>query len=208
MLDVGCGLGGPARYLAAVHGCQVTGIDLSQPFIEVATMLGKRTGLSDYLTFVQGDATELPFPSEHFDHAWTQHVAMNIADKERFYRGIYRVLKKGGRFAIYDVVKGENEPVLYPVPWAREANISFLATPSEMTQALHAAGFSAVSSVDTTDLALTWLANMQSGPEPQGVAALSLEVVIGPEVEQMLKNLAQNIREGRVRLLQVIVQKN
>ena len=208
VLDVGCGLGGPARYLAAVLGCHVTGIDLSQPFIEVAAMLGERTGLSDHLTFVQGDATALPFPPESFDHAWTQHVAMNIQDKKGFYRSIHRVLKKGGRLAIFDVVKGENAPVIYPVPWARQASISFLATPSEMVQGLRAAGFSEVSSADTTQPALEWFDAMQSAPEPEGVAALSLGVVMGQDTGQILKNLAQNIKEGRVRLMQTIVQKN
>ena len=92
VLDVGSGLGGPARYLAAVHGCHVTGIELTQPFVEVADLLSKRTGLSHRLRFVQGDALDLPFTPESFDHAWTQHVAMNISDKERLYSGICRVL--------------------------------------------------------------------------------------------------------------------
>lgn len=208
VLDVGCGLGGPARYLAAVLGCHVTGIDLSQPFIEAAAMLSERTGLSDHLTFVQGDATAFPFPPESFDHAWTQHVAMNVQDKEGFYRSIHRVLKRGGRLAIFDIVKGENAPVIYPVPWAHEASISFLATPSEMAQSLRAVGFREVSLADTTAGALEWFAAMQNTPEPEGVAALNLGIVMGQDAGQKLKNLARNIKEGRVRLLQTIVQKN
>ena len=106
VLDVGSGLGGPARYLAATFDCRVTGIDLSQPFVDVAAMLSEKTGLADRLTFVQGDATELPFAPESFNHTWTQHVAMNIANKAGLYAGIHRALKPGGRLAIYDVVTG------------------------------------------------------------------------------------------------------
>ena len=205
ILDVGSGLGGPARYLAAVHGCQVTGIELTPLYVEMATMLSQRTGLADRTRFVQGDALEMPFAPDHFDHAWTQHVAMNIPDRGKLYRGIRRVLKPGGRLAIYDVLKGENEPVLYPVPWASEPGISFLTSPSEMKQALEAAGFSFVSGADTTELALTWFSEMQKAPTANPV---SLGAVIGPEGQQAVANLARNMKEGRVRVLQVIVQKD
>jgi SAM-dependent methyltransferase len=209
VLDVGSGLGGPARYLAAVYGCHVTGIELTPLFVEIASHLSLRTGLADRLKFVQGDALDLQFPAESFEHVWTQHVAMNIQDKERLYKGIHRALKKGGRFAIYDVVKGENEPLIYPVPWAREAGISFLASPSEMAKALRAAGFEEVSSVDTTDQALSWFGELQKAQQAtSGVNPLNLGSVIGPESRRMMANLAQNIKEGRARLMQVIAQKD
>ncbi|MCW3096967.1 MAG: hypothetical protein JWL77_2585 [Chthonomonadaceae bacterium] len=209
VLDVGSGLGGPARYLAAVHGCNVTGIELTPIFVEIADKLSARTGLSDRLRFVQGNALDMPFASDSFDHAWTQHVAMNIQDKNRLYQEIHRVLKKGGRFAIYDVVKGENEPVIYPVPWAHDAGISFLVTPSEMVQALRAAGFREVSTVDTTDLALSWFAEFQRAQQaPGGINPVNLAIAMGPDAKQRTENLSRNIKEGRVRLLQVIVQKD
>jgi SAM-dependent methyltransferase len=117
VIDVGCGLGGPARYLAATHGCRVTGIDLSRPFTDVARTLTERVGLSASVTYRQADALDLPFADRAFDHAWTQHVAMNIADKGRFYANIHRVLKPAGRLAIYDVVAGDAGPLIFPVPW-------------------------------------------------------------------------------------------
>jgi SAM-dependent methyltransferase len=207
LLDVGCGLGGPARFLAATYGCHVTGIDLSQPFIEAARMLTERCGLAGRVTFLQGNALDLPFTDAFFDHAWTQHVAMNIADRVGFYRSIHRVLKPGGRLAIYDVALGDGGPPIYPVPWAREPGTSFLLTPEAMRNALAHAGFEEVSWIDKTDIAQAWAADMkakrQKSPAPFG-----LEVVMGPEFAEMAVNLGRNLLEGRVRIIQAVMAKS
>lgn len=217
VLDLGCGLGGPARFLAAVHGCRVTGIDLSRPFIGAARMLTERTGLTDRVTFFQEDALEISFPDASFDCAWTQHTAMNIADRKRLYDGIHRVLRPEGLLAIYDVVEGDGEPLIYSVPWARGTEISFLLTSEAMRQALRDAGFTEVSWADTTDAALAWFSEQQatrraappSGPlaSPPSLSPLSLSTVMGPEFMEMTANLAQNLEEGRVRLVQAIVRR-
>ena len=209
LLDVGCGLGGPARYLAATHGCHVTGIDLSHPFVAAARMLAERTGLAGRTTFVQGDALDMPFPDSSFDAAWTQHVAMNIADRAGFYASIHRVLKPGGKLAIYDVLTGNGEPLLFPVPWAGNSEISFLLTPDAMREALLKAGFTEISWSDTTAAGLEAIAQQQQGlqaPSPSG--QLSLGVVMGPEFGEMAANLARNLKAGRVRLIQAIVQRD
>jgi SAM-dependent methyltransferase len=207
LLDVGCGLGGPARFLAATYGCHVTGIDLSQPFIEAARMLSERCGLADRATFLQGDALDLPFTDASFDHAWTQHVAMNVADRVGFYRSIHRVLKPGGRLAIYDVALGDGGPPIYPVPWAREPGTSFLLTPEAMRNALAQAGFEEVSWIDKTDIAQAWAADMkakrQKPPAPFG-----LEVVMGSVFAEMAVNLGRNLLEGRVRIIQAVMAKS
>ena len=204
VLDVGCGLGGPARFLAATYGCHVTGIDLSQPVIGAARMLTERCGLADRVTFLQGDALDLPFTDAFFDHAWTQHVAMNIADRVGFYRSIHRVLKPGGRLAIYDVALGDGRPPIYPVPWAREPGTSFLLTPEAMRDALARAGFKEVSWDDKTDAGRAWADEMrakrQSSPAPLGI-----HVVMGPEFAEMVRNLAHNLQEGRVRIVQTVM---
>jgi SAM-dependent methyltransferase len=205
VLDVGCGLGGPARCLAAAYDCRVTGLDLSDPFIRAARLLTERAGLADRVTFVPGDALEMPFPDESFDCVWTQHTAMNIADRARLYAGIYRVLRPSGTLAIYDVVEGSGEPLIFPVPWARTLEISFLLTPEAMRQALTEAGFTVAAWTDTTEAALAWFSAQQGMPPPAN--PLSLGVVMGSEFREMAANLARNLEEGRARLVQAILRR-
>ncbi|HEY1601184.1 MAG TPA: class I SAM-dependent methyltransferase [Pirellulales bacterium] len=206
ILDVGCGLGGPARFLAATYGCQVTGIDLSQPFVDIATMLTARCGMTKTVHYSQADALALPFHDMHFDDAWTQHVAMNIADRSRLYGEIHRVLKPGGRLAIYDVVAGDGRSLIFPVPWARRPELSFLLTHDAMKTVLGAAGFHEVSWADKTAASLAWFADLQT--RLQTSPPLGLPVVMGPEFLEMAANLARNLHEGRVHLVQTILRRD
>ena len=204
VLDIGCGLGGPARFLAATYGCRVTGIDLSQPFIDVATMLTERCGLKESVLYHQADALNLPFADASFALAWTQHVAMNIADRAGFYASMRRVLRPGGCLAIYDVVAGDRGPPIFPVPWARVPETSFLLTPEAMREALARAGFAEVSWADKTDAGQAWAAEMQAKPEAKPTP-LGLHIVMGPQFAEMAANLGRNLQEGRVRLVQAIM---
>jgi SAM-dependent methyltransferase len=131
LIDIGSGIGGPSRYLAATYGCRVSGVDLTDEFVAVASELTRRTGLADRVDFRVGSALDLPFPPASFDLAWTQNVAMNIADRPRFYGEIARVLKPGGRLALQDVAQGPAGPVHFPVMWADTPSLSFLRTPEE-----------------------------------------------------------------------------
>ncbi|HEX4232484.1 MAG TPA: class I SAM-dependent methyltransferase [Bryobacteraceae bacterium] len=208
LLDVGSGLGGPSRYLAATYGCHVTGVDLSGPFIEVARMLASKAGLSNRVSFLQEDALNLPFAGDSFDYAWTQHVAMNIHDRLRLYSEIHRVLGPDGLLAIYDVIAGGQSPLIFPVPWAREPEISFLLSDEEMRRALEKVGFDVVSWNDSTEARLAWL-SLQQAERRTGSAQplLGLHVVMGPEFPEMTSNLGRNLADGRARLLQAIVRK-
>ncbi|TIV75923.1 MAG: methyltransferase domain-containing protein, partial [Mesorhizobium sp.] len=152
VLDVGSGVGGPARFLAATHGCEVTGVDLSEPFVEAARYLTQRTGQDGKVSFETGSALALPFEDGRFDALLLQHVAMNIADRPLLYREIRRVLKPGGKFATFDVVLNGGDP-LYPVPWARTPGESFLLTAEATCEAVEAAGFGTLVRRDDTAIA-------------------------------------------------------
>lgn len=206
LLDVGCGIGGPARFLAATYQCRVTGIDLSQPFVDLATMLTARCGLTGSITFRCADALDLPFEEASFDDAWTQHVAMNIADRKKFYAEIHRVLKPGSRLAIYDIAAGYGSPLIFPVPWARRPEMSFLLSSDAMKEVLGETGFREVSWADKTDDGLTWLAERNS--RLQTSPPLGTGVVMGPQFAEMAENLGRNLQAGRVRLVQAIVMRS
>jgi SAM-dependent methyltransferase len=142
VLDVGCGIGGPCRFLARQTGCRVVGVDLTEEFCGVAEDLNRRTGLADRVSIQQADALHLPFPAASFDVVWTQHVSMNIEDKPALYAEFRRVVKPGGRLAFFDVVAGAGSPVYFPVPWADEPSLSFLASAGETRELVEKAGFS------------------------------------------------------------------
>ena len=126
LLDLGCGLGGTIRYLAATVGCDVVKMDLTEAYYRVAEILSARVGLAERTVFRQGSSLALPIGDRHFDVIWTKYVQMNVVDKARFYGEIARVLKPGGQLAFHDVFAGASDGVEFPVPWAADASISHL----------------------------------------------------------------------------------
>jgi ubiquinone/menaquinone biosynthesis C-methylase UbiE len=194
VLDVGAGVGGPARYLAATYGCRVTGVDLSEPFVEAARYLTARTGQGGQVAFEIGNALSPPFDDARFDAVFLQHVAMNIADRARLYRELHRVLKTDGKFATYDVVLKEGEPQ-YPVPWARTPATSFLLTAVATREVIESAGFRTLVSQDDTEAAKGWAAELRAaGPPP----SLNLGVVMGSGFAELAGNLGRNFMQGRL----------
>jgi SAM-dependent methyltransferase len=191
VLDIGSGVGGPARFLAATYGCRVTGLDLSE-----------RTGQSRQVSFQTGSALELPLDNGRFDLVLLQHVAMNIADRARLYREIRRVLKSSGRFATFDVVSHNGEPH-YPLPWARVPAMSFLLTAAATRQAIEAAGFRTQACQDDTEAAKAWFGQLRaSGPPPSP----NLGVVMGPDFAQLAANLGRSLMEGRLGILTAVFE--
>jgi sarcosine/dimethylglycine N-methyltransferase len=202
VLDVGSGVGGPARFLAATHGCQVTGIDLSEQFVDAARYLTERTGQTGQVSFQTASALELPFEDGRFEIVLLQHVAMNIAERPRLYREIRRVLTTNGRFATFDVVSSGGEPH-YPLPWARTPATSFLLTASATREAIESAGFQPLFWQDDTEAAKAWVSLLRtSGPPP----LLNLGVVMGPGFAQLSANLGRSLIEGRIGILMAVFQ--
>ena len=202
ILDVGSGVGGPARFLAATCGCRVTGVDLSQPFVDAARYLTQRTGQSGQVSFETASALDLPFDDGQFDVVLLQHVAMNISDRARLYREIRRMLKAGGRFATFDVVSISGEPH-YPVPWARTPATSFLLAAAATREAIEPAGFRSLAWRDDTEAAKAWIAQLrESGPPPSP----NLGVVMGPEFAQLAANLGRSLVEGRLGILTAVFE--
>ncbi len=205
VLDIGSGLGGPARTLAESIGCHVTGIDLTPAFCAAAAALSRWVGLSDRVDFRVGDATALPFDAASFDAAMTVHVAMNIARKDRMYAEARRVLRPGGRFAVYDVLQGEGGAVNYPVPWARDPSISHLATPAQMEVLLADAGFKILAIEDSTEASQTWFQDMAARMSAQA-PAVTFQAFLGNDFPAMGRNQVINLRERRIRTVSYICE--
>jgi sarcosine/dimethylglycine N-methyltransferase len=202
ILDVGSGLGGPARFVAATYGCRVTGVDLSESFVDAARYLTERTGQSGSVSFQTASALELPFDDGRFDVLLLQHVAMNISDRARLYRQIRRVLKSGGRFATFDVVLNRGEPH-YPVPWARTPATSFLSTATATRKAIELAGFRTLVWQNDTEAAKTWIAQLRASGPP---ASPNIAVVMGPDFAQLSANLGRNLVEDRLGILTAVFE--
>ncbi len=207
VLDVGSGVGGASRYIARQFGCRVTGVDLTDEYCRVATMLAERIGVSHLVSYRQGDALNLAFPDGTFDVVWTQHVAMNISNKAALYREMYRVLKPGGAVAIYDILAGPKGPVLFPVPWARVPETSFLVTPEELRRLLQASGFTIANWEDTTAMARTWFTDLAKKIHDTGLPPLSFHVLMGQDFGVMAQNQRRNLEENRIALAQVVATK-
>ena len=207
VLDVGSGVGGTSRCLAKEFGCRVTGIDLTDEYCRAAEMLSARTGLAHLVEFRQGDATELPFDDQTFDVVWTEHVAMNIPDKTRLYKEMHRVLKPGGSLAIYDVLAGPSGPVLFPVPWARTPDTSFLVQPDELRKLLKEAEFTVTDWSDTTEAARTWFVSLAEKIRKEGFPSLGFHVLLGADFKAMAQNQGRNLQDGRIVLAQIVARK-
>jgi sarcosine/dimethylglycine N-methyltransferase len=207
VLDLGSGLGGPARLLAARYDCRVTGVDLSGEFVDSANALTDLAGMADRVHCVRGDVTAVPFDAAAFDHAWTIHVAMNVADRRAFYGEAWRMLKGGGRFAMYDVIADDGEPLAFPVPWATDPSTSHLVDAAGTRALLADAGFEEVSFEDRTEATLEWLGAIGDRAPQPGAGPVGLAVAMGPRFAEMTANLGRNLKMGRVGVIRTVVVK-
>ena len=194
VLDIGAGLGGSARLLASTLGCRVDCIEMSPDFCAGAVLLNQLTGLADRIEVHEGSALDLPFADASFDVAWMQNVGMNIADKQKLYAEICRVLGPGGRFAFQEMAAGDAAVSRFPLPWATEPADSFLVCAEEMRSMLGAAGFVEECFEDVSDAHLA-TASVDAPPSP-----LTLGVYVD-NLAQKAANARRNLEEGRIRLV-------
>ena len=200
VLDMGSGLGGPCRMLADEYGCQTIGIDLSAEFVKTATALSKLVGLEGKTNFIQGSATELPFDGDSFDVVWTQHVQMNIPDKHKFYQEAYRVLKPGGYFIYYDIFKGNDGTVQYPMPWASHERLSFLIKNNEVANILEELGFSKMLTTDQTQAGVDFFTALLDKIKMAGPPKMGLNVLMGETTKSKLSNLLAHLQQNLLML--------
>lgn len=208
ILDIGSGIGGPARYVANRFGCRVTGIDLTPEFRDVARHLTRLLGLEDHVTFEVGDALAMPFADGSFDGAYSMNVSMNIFDKGGFYREIHRVLKPGAWPVLSEVAKGEGGELDYPTPWASSAHTSFLSTPEETRRGLLEAGFDVIRLHSTLEEALASGARsramVEGGEKPPHRAVMLMH---GEMASQAMANTSRGLSEARIIPIEVLARK-
>ena len=207
VLDVGSGLGGPSRLLAAAFGCRVTGLDITAAYCRAAATLAEWVRLDRLVDYRHGDALAMPFADAAFDVVWTQHAAMNIADKARLYAEVARVLKPGGRFALYDILQGAGGAVRYPVPWAREPAISFLVEPAALRSLLGAARFAVESWRDMTAAARDRFREGRRLAREPDPPPSPLTMLFGAEAPTIIENLGRNLEEDRVAVVEAVCRR-
>jgi len=203
VLDVGSGIGGPARYFARAYGADVTGVDLTPAFVELATELTARTGLADRVRFVEGSALELPFEDGRFDLATMNHVGMNIADKATVFAEVRRVLRPGGRFVVYDLMRVAEGELPMPMPWADTSETSFVETPARYRALLADAGFTVTGERDWTEFVLAVAAEMRARIEREGMPVLGVHLLLGPTARERLARVVTAIRDGLLAPMQI-----
>ncbi|WP_428665201.1 class I SAM-dependent methyltransferase [Reyranella sp.] len=210
VLDVGCGIGGPARFFASEFGWRIEGIDLTDEYVRVAEALSRRVGLGDKASFRQASATALPFADATFDGAYMLHVGMNIADKKAVFAEVRRVLRPGGVFAIYDVMRESDGAFAYPVPWSSEPATNAIAAATTYRDLLGSEGFTIEKERSRRDFAMEFFRQMRQrmaetaakgGPPPPG-----LPILMGPTAPQKVANMIALLERGVISPTEIIAR--
>ncbi|MDJ0354598.1 class I SAM-dependent methyltransferase [Paenarthrobacter sp. PH39-S1] len=207
VLDVGSGIGGPARHFAHRFGATVHGVDLTPEFVQVARSLTELTGLGGQVTFSQGSALALPFGDDEFDVATMLHVGMNIDDKAALFAEVFRVLKPGGVFAVYDVMRMSDDEPTFPLPWSTVPADSFVGTPLEYSEGMEAAGFAVDSERNRRDFGIAFMERGQARTAEKGPSPLGPLLVLGPDGPPRMANLLAAFRAGVLAPVEIFARK-
>lgn len=207
VLDIGCGIGGTARWLALRYQCRVTGVDVTPEYVDVGNSLNRRLGMAGSVTLRTANALALPFEHESFDRATLLHVGMNIPDKGELFSEVFTVLKPHGLVGVYDLMRIGQGELRYPVPWARTAETSFVSDLHEYRAVLSAAAFDLVAERDRREFALVFLERLQMRAAAQGVPPLGVHILMGPDAGTKIANMAHNIECGYIAPVEMVARR-
>jgi SAM-dependent methyltransferase len=207
ILDIGCGLGGPARYIAKRFQCKVSGIDITPAFVEAGNKLTALVRMEAQVKIELGDGQSLPYEASSFNGAYSQHVTMNVPDRPKFFAEAWRVLKPGAFFALTEHGLGPTGQPHYPVPWSADGSGAYLVTPAETRTLLEQAGFEDIVIEDTGPKYLAGYKTMIEKTESGTLPPFGTHLLMGETALQKTRNAARNIAEGRTHPIQVICRK-
>jgi SAM-dependent methyltransferase len=207
LVDIGCGLGGPARYLARRFQCTVSGIDITEPFVVAANKLTALLRMEGQVRIELGDGQRLPYADAMFDGGYTDHVTMNVADRPKFFAEAFRVLKPGAFFAMTEHCLGPTGNPHHPVPWSDDGSGAYLVTPAETRSLLQQAGFEDIVVEDTGPKYLAGYKAAVARAEKGALPPLGLHLLMGDSTIDKIRNAGRNIEEGRTHPIQVICRK-
>jgi SAM-dependent methyltransferase len=207
LVDIGCGLGGPARYFARRFGCHVDGIDITAPFVDAANRLSALVGMEDVVACRHGDGQKLPYGDNSFDGGYTQHVTMNVPDRGAFFSEAFRVLKPGAFFALTEHGLGEVGDPHHPVPWSEDGSGAYLMRPADTIAALEDAGFSEIAAADIGEKHLKGYHAVIELAEKGEAPVFGTHILLGSQAPQIVRNAARNIEERRTHPVQILCYK-
>ncbi len=198
VLDVGCGLGGTARFLATAYGCMVSGVDITPEYVEVGGKLNRKLGLDGQIELRCASALDMPFEDASFDRVTMLHVGMNISDKDALFSEVSRVTKLGGYALVYDIMCTNAETLAYPVAWAQNEAMSFVAAPECYRRALEANRFELLTETSMRDVAVRFFETIRARLAEAGPPPLGLHILMGNDAPQKVANMLANVQKGSI----------